>query len=102
MFLRRLAHHDVFVESDTGERLVSVPVPRASRECGGSMSWSRPGSRIPGEVPIGFESDGALVVEALIAAGYQVFAVNSLAVSRCRDRPRSQEASPIREAPMSP
>ena len=40
----------------------------------------------PGEVVIGIETDRGLLVGALLAAGYQVYAVNPLAVSRYRDR----------------
>jgi hypothetical protein len=38
------------------------------------------------EVVVGIEIDRGLVVTALVAAGYQVFAVNPLASSRYRDR----------------
>src|SRR4051795_11139687 len=38
------------------------------------------------QVVIGIETDRGLWVEALAAAGYQVFAVNPLAVARYRDR----------------
>ena len=40
----------------------------------------------PNQVVIGIETDRGLWVEALSAAGYQVFAVNPLAVARYRDR----------------
>ena len=40
----------------------------------------------PVEVAIGIETDRGLLVGALVAAGYQVYAVNPLAVSRYRDR----------------
>jgi transposase len=40
----------------------------------------------PSQVVIGIETDRGLWVEALSAAGYQVFAVNPLAVARYRDR----------------
>src|ERR1700759_2975162 len=40
----------------------------------------------PAQVVIGIETDRGLWVEALSAAGYQVFAVNPLAVARYRDR----------------
>ena len=39
-----------------------------------------------GEVVIGIETDRGLFVTSLLAAGYQVFAVNPLSVSRYRDR----------------
>lgn len=40
----------------------------------------------PAHVVIGIETDRGLWVEALAAAGYEVFAVNPLAVARYRDR----------------
>jgi transposase len=40
----------------------------------------------PAEVVVGTETDRGLFVRALVAAGYQVYAVNPLAVSRYRDR----------------
>jgi hypothetical protein len=40
----------------------------------------------PAEVVVGIETDRGLWVESLVAAGYQVFAVNPLAVARYRDR----------------
>ncbi len=40
----------------------------------------------PAQVVVGIETDRGLWVEALSAAGYQVFAVNPLAVARYRDR----------------
>lgn len=39
-----------------------------------------------GEVVVGIEIDRGLLVTALVAAGYQVYAVNPKAVSRYRDR----------------
>ncbi len=40
----------------------------------------------PGEVVVGIETDRGLWVQALIAAGYTVYAINPLSVSRYRDR----------------
>ncbi|MGH8760878.1 MAG: IS110 family transposase, partial [Burkholderiales bacterium] len=40
----------------------------------------------PGEVVIGIETDRGLLVGALLAAGYQLYAVNPLAAARYRDR----------------
>ena len=42
----------------------------------------------PAEVVVGTETDRGLFVGALVATGYQVYAVNPLAVSRYRDRHR--------------
>src|SRR5206468_6510914 len=40
----------------------------------------------PGGVLVGIETDRGLLVGALMAAGYRVYAVNPFAVSRYRDR----------------
>ena len=40
----------------------------------------------PDQVVIGIETDRGLWVEALVAAGYQVYAINPLAAARYRDR----------------
>lgn len=40
----------------------------------------------PDDVVVGIETDHGLLVGALVAAGYQVFAINPLAASRYRDR----------------
>ena len=50
------------------------------------MSWSAATPTSPGEVVIGIETDRGLFVAALVAAGYQVFAVNPMSTSRYRDR----------------
>src|SRR5260370_3637314 len=38
------------------------------------------------EVVVGIETDRGLLVQALLAAGYQIYAINPLAVDRYRDR----------------
>jgi transposase len=40
----------------------------------------------PKQVVVGIETDRGLLVGALLAAGYQVYGINPLAVSRYRDR----------------
>jgi transposase len=40
----------------------------------------------PGEVVVGIETDRGLFVQALVAAGYLVYAINPYSVSRYRDR----------------
>ncbi len=50
------------------------------------MSSSPVSSTIPSEVVVGIETDRGLWVQALVAAGYQVYAINPLAVARYRDR----------------
>src|ERR1700679_4109906 len=80
------AHHDVHVEDETGRRLgggrLAEGVAGIARfhELGGAHA------RQPGEGGVGIESDPGLFVAALVAAGYQVFAVNPMSTSRYRDR----------------
>jgi hypothetical protein len=80
------AHHDVFVEGVDGRRLaggrLSEGVDGISRfhEMVGAFAEE------PDEVVIGIETDRGLFVGALVAAGYQVFAVNPMSTSRYRDR----------------
>ena len=52
----------------------------------GSMSWSPRHADDPGEVMIATETDRGLFVGALVAAGYQVLAVNPMSTSRYRER----------------
>ena len=50
-----------------------------------SSSW-RGYAEEPDQVVIGIETDRGLWVKALVAAGYQVYAINPLAAARYRDR----------------
>jgi Transposase/Transposase IS116/IS110/IS902 family len=80
------AHHDVlFVDAD-GKRLAGGRLPEGVE---GIARFHELACRLaddPGQVVIGIETDRGLFVAALVAAGYQVFAVNPLATSRYRDR----------------
>ena len=80
------SHHDVHVMDAAGNRL-------AGRQLGEGLAGIRSFHELlaghvdePGEVVIGIETDRGLWVDALTAAGYQVFAINPLAVARYRDR----------------
>jgi transposase len=46
----------------------------------------------PHEVVVGIETDRGLLVRALLAAGYEVVAVNPMSVDRYRDRHRTSGA----------
>ena len=65
-------------------------VAAATRRTGRHRRVARAGRRRtprnPSQVVIGIETDRGLWVEALTAAGYQVYAINPLAVARYRDR----------------
>jgi hypothetical protein len=80
------AHHDVHVEDDTGRRLGGGRLPEGVE--GVARFHDLVGTHVddPDEVVIGIETDRGLFVAALVAAGYQIFAVNPLSTSRYRDR----------------
>src|SRR5579864_7285938 len=86
------AHHDVYVQDEAGRRLAGgrlaegvEGVARFHDLVGGHVDQ-------PDEVVIGIETDRGLFVAALVAAGYQVFAVNPMSTSRYRDRHSSSGA----------
>ncbi|MBV9352383.1 MAG: IS110 family transposase [Mycobacterium sp.] len=79
-------HHDVYLMDESGMRLGSRRLPeglvgiRQLHELIGGHAEE------PEQVVVGIETDRGLWVGALIAAGYQMYAVNPLAVARYRDR----------------
>ncbi len=79
-------HHDVYVMDTDGARLASRRLPEGLAGIGGFHELVAAHVEEPGQVVIGIETDRGLWVQALGAAGYQVFAVNPLAVARYRDR----------------
>ena len=80
------AHHDVHVEDETGRRLAGGRL--AEGVDGVARFHDLVGNHVnePEGVVIGIETDRGLFVAALLAAGYQVFAVNPMSTSRYRDR----------------
>ena len=80
------AHHDVEVQDPDGKTLGKRRLPdgvegvRRFHELVGAHSDD------PMHVVIAIETDRGLLVGALVAAGYQVYAVNPFSVSRYRDR----------------
>jgi hypothetical protein len=80
------AHHDVCVLDEGGE------VRGRARVSDGVAGVARLHALIgehaeeASEVVVGIEIDRGLLVGALVAAGYRLFAINPLAVSRYRDR----------------
>ena len=79
-------HHDVDVLDDDGTRLARARVPDGLDGVGRLHTMLADHAEDPGQVVIGIEVDRGLLVTALVAAGYQVYAVNLKAVSRYRDR----------------
>ena len=90
------AHHDVlFVDAD-GKRLTGGRLPEGVEGIARFHELAARHADDPGQVVIGIETDRGLFAAALVAAGYQVFAVNPLATSRYRDRHSVSGAKSIR------
>ena len=79
-------HHDVFIEDDAGGRL------GAGRLADGVAGIARFHELVadhvdePSEVVIATETDRGLFINALVAAGYKVLAINPMSTSRYRER----------------
>jgi transposase len=79
-------HHDVYLMNDTGDRLASQRLPEGLAGISRLHELIAEHAEDPAQVVIGIETDRGLWVDALTAAGYQVLAINPLAVARYRDR----------------
>jgi Transposase len=79
-------HHDVHLMNEAGKRLASRRLPEGLAGIRLFHELIAEHAEDPDQVVIGIETDRGLWVEALAGAGYQVFAVNPLAVARYRDR----------------
>ena len=79
-------HHDVEVRDAAGERLATRRVRHGVagitelHELFGELAED------PVSVVVGLETDRGLLVSSLVAAGYQVYAINPKSVDRYRDR----------------
>jgi hypothetical protein len=80
------AHHDVHIEDVDGRRLASRRLPEGVDGLALFHALAADHADDPGEVVVGIETDRGLLVAALVAAGYQVFAINPFSVARYRDR----------------
>jgi len=79
-------HHDVYLMNDSGAKLASSRLPEGLAGIGRLHELIAEHAEDPTQVVIGIETDRGLWVDALTAAGYQMFAINPLAVARYRDR----------------
>jgi transposase len=79
-------HHDVAVMAETGRVVAARRVPEGLAGLRVLHELLADQVQDPAEVVVGTETDRGLFVGALVAAGYRVYAVNPLAVSRYRDR----------------
>jgi transposase len=71
---------------EAGLRLASRRLPEGLSGIGQLHALIAEHAEEPDQVVVGIETDPGLWLAALVAAGYQVFAVNPLAVARYRDR----------------
>jgi transposase len=82
-------HHDVEVVDEAGRRLARKRFPEGVVGFAGLHALIAdhvPETAEAGDVVIGIETDRGPWVTALIAAGYQVFAINPMQASRYRER----------------
>ncbi len=79
-------HHDVCLLDEQGEVLGRAQVANSLEGVGHIHALVAEHSEESGEVVVGIETDRGLLVQALLAAGYQIYAINPLAVDRYRDR----------------
>jgi transposase len=79
-------HHDVYLMDDAGRRLTSRRLPEGLAGIRALHELVAAHAEEPDQVAFGIEIDRGLWVGALTAAGYQVYAINPLAVAHYRDR----------------
>jgi transposase len=82
-------HHDVEIVDDDGRRLGKKRFPEGVAGLAGFhalIADHLPEDADPADVVIGIETDRGPWVQALIAAGYTVYAVNPLQAARYRER----------------
>lgn len=79
-------HHDVCLMNDAGEKLTSRRLPEGLAGMRLLHDLIAAHAQEPEQVVVGIETDRGLWVDALTGVGYQVYAVNPLAVARYRDR----------------
>ncbi|MEU6974306.1 IS110 family transposase [Kitasatospora aureofaciens] len=82
-------HHDVELQDGTGRKLAAVRLPEGVEGIArlhALVAQHGSDGLEPGKVVVGIETDRGPWVQALIAAGYQVYAINPLQVARFKER----------------
>lgn len=89
-------HHDVEIEDDAGRRLARKRLPEGLTgitqlhaliaACLPAEWADLPAGEAAGRVKVGIETERGPWVQALVAAGYEVFPVNPMSVARYRER----------------
>lgn len=79
-------HHDVYVMDQQGSKLAAKRLGEGIEGVSTFHALLAAHVEDPTQVRIGIETDRGLWVNALVAAGYQVYAINPKAAARYRDR----------------
>jgi len=85
-------HHDLCLLDQDGPVLATRQVAEGLTGVGELHALVAAHAQDPGQVAVGIETDRGLLVNALLTAGYQIYAVNPQAVSRYRGRHRAARA----------
>lgn len=79
-------HHELYVMGESGTKLVARQLREGIEGLAELHRLLAPFVSDPGEVVVGIETDRGLWVQALVAAGYGVYALNPKSVARYRER----------------
>jgi transposase len=82
-------HHDIEIQDEAGKPLVKRRLPEGAAGIAGFhelIASHAPAGAGPERVVVGIETDRGPWVAALIASGYQVYAVNPMSAARYRER----------------
>ena len=89
-------HHDIEIEDEAGKRLAKARLPEGLSGIAelhalvakhAPASWADlPVEEVAGQVVVGIETDRGSWVQALLAAGYQVYSINPMSSARYRER----------------
>jgi len=85
-------HHDLCLEDSTGNVLATRRISDGLEGVAGLHALLAEHVDEPEQVIVGIETDHGLLATSLVAAGYRVYAVNPMSVSRYRDRHHSSRA----------
>ncbi len=78
-------HHQVEIQSESGKRLKELRVEAGAAGLTKLQETITGLTEEPGQVAVGIEANHGLLVNALVASGYLVYAVNPLTSARARE-----------------
>ena len=79
-------HHDIEIRDGEGRRLGRARLPEGAEGVARFHALVAEHVVDPGEVVVATETDRGLFVGSLVAAGYEVYAINPMSVARYRER----------------